>query len=79
MAIQDRTTTADSPAVSVLLDIDRALVQAHAIVRLMGARVPDGLPPETMQNAAWAAGDLIRLANDRAATLAALAEVRRHG
>lgn len=74
MAIANRNTTTDSAAVSALLDIDASLVKAHAIVRLLGAAVLDALPPQAVQEAAWAAGDLIKFANERAGHLARMAE-----
>jgi len=76
MAIE-HLTYPEPDALAAILEIDRAITQAGAIARLMGAAAPhDTLPPMTMQEASWAVCDLLKRIDVAAGKLGRLASAR---
>lgn len=77
MAIEKLTTPPEPDALAALLEIDRAITQAGAIARLMGAAAPhDTLPPLTMQEASWAVCDLLKRIDVAVGKLGRMASAR---
>lgn len=77
MAIEKLTTPPEPDALAAILEIDRAITQARAITRLMGAAAPDEvMPPDTRQNAAWAVCDLLKRIDTAVGKLGRLASAR---
>ena len=64
-------------ALAAILEIDRCIVQASAVARLMGAAGPhDTLPPLTLQEASWAVCDLLKRIDTAVGKLGRLASAR---
>ena len=77
MAVEKLTTPPEPDALAAILEIDRAITQARAITRLMGAAAPhDTLPPLTMQEASWAVCDLLKRIDTAVGKLGRLASAR---